>query len=108
MKHTVESLKDLEIEDLIFFWNEFCYENRYENEIVDNTEEYWEMYAQHRSVSELVVAISFGNFDFNDEYLTIDGYARFKTFTFLQELHDIVDFDELVIFVNEKIENEEI
>jgi hypothetical protein len=55
-----------------------------------------------------VVAISFGNFDFNDEYLTIDGYGRFKTFTFLQELHDIVDFDELVIFVNEKIENEEI
>jgi hypothetical protein len=107
MKYTVENLKDLTMDDLKFLWNEYCYENNYEYVIHQNDKDFWENFADIHGISSLVSAIHFGTFDYHDKYIVNNGYNNFKTFTYAEELYDIIDVDDLVEFLNKKNDEEE-
>ena len=100
---TVETIKnwleDLDDNDLMSVWNEYCQNiNDYDNEIFTNDEYFFN--DMFEKPYDIVLKIAYGSYDYNDNFIKFDGYGNFETFNYVS---DVADFDEMAehIFENE-------
>ena len=106
MKYTKDYLLDLEFNDLVYIWNDFCRENAwYEDEIYENDQEGLELVFGHKedSLRELARAIHNGSFNIHDTHFKMISNG-IKTFSWTNELLDVIDEDELLNWLNEREE----
>ena len=75
----LEYLNELSNSELVSIHNEYCQSiNDSDNEIFDNNESFFEDHFS--SISEAVRAASYGDFQFNHDYVKFDGYANLQSF----------------------------
>ena len=65
--------------DLVSIWNEYCTENRLDDFIYLNEEDFF--LENFSNPYEVVQRISFGKYDYNDKYVVFNGYANLETFS---------------------------
>jgi len=106
MKYTRDYLYELEsTDDLIVMWNEFCSHNSwYDDEIYDNSQYGLEMcFAGEDNLIDLARSISKGSYNYGDAYYKlVDG--NIVSFTWLGQVLDNIDVDELLNWLNEREE----
>ena len=69
----------LDEKDLVSIWNEYCTENRLDDFIYLNEEDFF--LENFSNPYEVVQRISFGKYDYNDKYVVFNGYANLETFS---------------------------
>ena len=106
MKYTKDNLLELEFDDLVYIWNDFCRENAwYEDEIYENDQEGLEQVFGHKedSLREFARAIKNGEYHYHDTHFKMNGIS-IKTFSWHNDLLSIIDEDELLNWLNEREE----
>jgi len=74
-------LNDMDDEESIELWNEYCEEANDKNgRIYPNDEDFFKLF--FTDVYEVVRAISFGDYTFTDDYVYFNGYGNLKTFNY--------------------------
>lgn len=106
MKYTKDYLLDLEFNDLVYIWNDFCRENEwYENEVFENDQYGLELvFAGKDNLQDLARAIHYGSYNYQDTHFTFDGMGHINSFSWTNELLDFIDEDELLKWLNEREE----
>jgi hypothetical protein len=84
IKNAFEAAKDylncLSNSELVSIHNEYCQStNNSDDEIYTNDEEFFNTFFDGK-VIEAVRAISYGEYNFNNEYVTFNGYANLESF----------------------------
>jgi hypothetical protein len=84
IKNTFEAAKDylncLSNSELVSIHNKYCQStNNSDDEIYTNDEEFFNTFFDGK-VIEAVRAISYGEYNFNNEYVTFNGYANLESF----------------------------
>ena len=91
----LEYLENLSDDKLLSAHNQMCRnQNRYDDEIYFNEEEFFENNFNGRSPFYVLQRAAYGTYDVNDEYVKFDGYANLKSFNFLKDeiyLSEIVE-----------------
>jgi len=62
----------------ISLWNEYCSEQRNEDEIYDFDDEFFELFFSNKPM-EAARAASFGEVNWSDDYISFDGYGNLKS-----------------------------
>jgi hypothetical protein len=102
---TKDRLKELRDSDLIYIWNEYCYENRQSYDLIyPNDADFFETHFTN-DLMELARAISFGEYNYRDEYVYINVYGNLFSFNMWQ-LDDHIDFEALLEWLNDEDEYE--
>jgi hypothetical protein len=105
---TIESITDhlnnLHDDELVMFHNIYCRENNYEDEIYNNDEDFFNTFFDGK-VMEAVRAVSFGEYRYNDDYVTFNGYANLESFN---SPGDRVDISAIAEDILESPENYDI
>ena len=82
-------LNDLKTNDLVRVHNEYCRSVGYdEDEIYDNDEDFFNMFFEGK-VIEAVRAASYGDFQYNHDYVVFNGYGNLESFNNPSERVDI-------------------
>jgi len=85
-------LKDLSNADLVRAHNQYCQnKNMSDDEIYNNDEEFFNVFFDGK-VLEAVRAVSYGEFNYSDEYVMFNGYANLESFN---DPSDHVDISEI-------------
>jgi hypothetical protein len=90
-------IDELSSSELVDVWNTYCRESENENEIYDNDEYFFDMYFNNRII-EAVRAVSYGEYNYTDEYVIFNGCANLETFN---NPEDHIDRDELISYIEE-------
>jgi hypothetical protein len=73
-------LNDMNDEESIELWNEYCEDyNDPDGRIYPNDEEFFSLFGD---VMEVVRAISYGDYNFSDNYVYFNGYGNLETFNY--------------------------
>lgn len=100
LESVMEYLEGLSNDELVSIHNEYCQSiNDSDNEIFNNDEEFFEMFFSGKVV-EAVRAASYGNFQFNHDYVKFNGYANLDSFN---NPSDNIDISEIA---DDILENE--
>jgi len=96
VKKSIEAVKDylsdLSNSDLVTAHNQMCQNtSRGDDEIYYNDEEFFEMFFSGK-VLAAVRAISYGEYNYSDEYVIFNGYGNLKSFN---DPADQVDISEI-------------
>ncbi len=91
----LKHLENLDDDTLMNAYNEYANEHHYEN-IYNNTDEYLD--ESFSCASEALKAIRQGSYNYNDNYVQLDGYGNPET---TDHLTDFITLDELVEHVKE-------
>ena len=76
----VKEIEAMSNEEQMEIHNQYCENiNNMDNQIFYNDEEFFEMFFSGR-ITDLVRAISYGDFEPNQEFIKFDGYANLETF----------------------------
>jgi len=79
-----EMLNDMDDEEAIELWNEYCEDyNDTNGRIYPNDEDFFSLFGD--DVMEVVRAISFGNYAYADNYVYLDGLGNLQTFNYYGE-----------------------
>lgn len=79
LESVTEYLESLSNSDLVSIWNEFAREQRPDDEIYFNDEEFFNVFFDGR-IMDAIRAISYGEYDYSHEYVIFNGYANLETF----------------------------
>ena len=102
---TKDRLKELSDNKLLYIWNEYCYENRMTDDLIhENDEDFFNTFFGS-DLMELARAVSFGEYNFRDEYVYINVYGNLYSFN-KYELDDYIEYDELLEWLNDEVEHE--
>jgi hypothetical protein len=105
---TIESITDylngLDNDELVNIHNTYCRENNYDDEIFNNDEDFFNTFFDGK-VLEAVRAVSFGEYRYNDDYVTFNGYANLESFN---SPGDRVDISAIANDILESPENYDI
>jgi len=102
-KYNEDYLYEMDFDDLVEVWNEFCIENDWRDDEVFENSDYGLDLCFSGEPLKLANAIYYGNYDARDGYYKFDGYGNIETIsqydhdTFIQ---DIIDKDELLTWLN--------
>jgi len=94
----IEYLEGLDDDDLVSVHNEYCGENNMDDYIYFNDEHFFSEY--YPDSNEAVRAVCYGEYNYTDEYVMLDGYANLKSFNHPREF---IDMPEIA---NDILENE--
>jgi len=78
-------------------WNEYCSEERSDDEIWDNDEEFFNIFFGGK-VLEAVRAVSYGEYNYCDDYVRFNGYGNLESFN---NVMDHIDESELLNWMME-------
>ena len=92
----------LSLDEQIETWNEFSRENYWEMEIHPNDDIFFKLFYTDNPL-EAVRSTQYGDYDYMDDYCYIDGSGNVSSFTFVQDFHDIIDIDEMLVWYNQYI-----
>jgi len=96
-------LESKDNEELRTLWNEYAVENSPDDEIFENDEYFFnDFYGQ--DVMGAIRAISYGNYNFRNEYLQFNGYGNIESFD-CYEIKDKIDMDVLAEDILENPKN---
>lgn len=84
-----EYLEELEEDELLEEWNEYCSNECMDNYIYYNDEYFLDEYFE--KPSDAVRAVYYGNFNYMDTYIQFNGYANLDTSSYLDDLVYISD-----------------
>ncbi len=105
--YTKDNLIDyFDFEDLVYIWNEFCEENDWVSDMIfENDQEGLELvFSGKDNLQDLARAIHYGSYNYQDTHFTLNGYGNISTFSWHNELLDVIDEDELLNWLNEREE----
>ena len=96
-------LESKDNEELRTIWNEYAVENSPDDEIFENDEYFFnDFYGQ--DVMGAIRAISYGDYNFRNEYLQFNGYGNIESFDDY-EIKDKIDMDVLAEDILENPKN---
>lgn len=101
-KEIVNNIKKMDNEKIINLWNECVGENRYPHEediIYTNNCAFFNSFY---TPSDAVLAVIYGNYNENDDYVIIDKSENVQSFTDWDDVHSPVDIDILADWLLEK------
>ena len=108
LKNTIESITDylneLENAELVSVHNTYCQNENYDDEIYSNDEDFFNMFFEGK-VLEAVRAISYGEYQYNHDYVVFNGYANLESFN---NPTDHVDITAIAADILENPENYDI
>lgn len=97
---TKQQFLDLSFEEQVIKWNTFSTENNWNEFFYDNDEfTLKELYRD--SAHKLAYHIHFGEYYYNDTYFYYDDLDHLVSISTFEELHDIIDIDEMLKWYNE-------
>lgn len=77
--------------DLVQAWNEYCDDGcNPDSEVFLNDEDFLDLFSK----VEIAKRVAWGDFNFYDEYVILDGYGNFKSSNRILELIDEVNIDD--------------
>jgi hypothetical protein len=94
-----EYLNNCTDNDLLIYYNTYCEENKlHDDKIYYNEEEFFNTFFDGK-VLEVVRAINYGSYEYNDNFVMFDGYDNLQSFN---RIKDNIDIGEIVndIFEN--------
>lgn len=94
----IEHFGDMDDDDWLYLHNEYCWENRPDDVISHNDEEFFETYFSN-DVLGAIRSVYFGDYRWNDKYVVFNGYGNLETFN---DPMDHIDETELIEW---KLEN---
>lgn len=98
---TKQHFLDLSLEEQVITWNEFSIENNWDEFFYDNDEfTFKDLYRDNPY--QLAFHIYYGEYDYNDIYIYYDNLGHLVSISTFEELHDIIDIDEMLTWYNEK------
>lgn len=100
MQINLELLKNLSDSEKITLWNEYQREISSNDLIYENEESFFEEYFS--SAIEAVKAVHFGSYNYNDTYVSFDGYDNLNSF---DNVDDEITFSELAEWLQENPDN---
>jgi len=83
-------LTELSDDDLLRIYNDWASNNDPDDEIFSNDEDFFETYFSGK-IMDAMRAVSFGEYNFNDDYVKFNGYANLETFNTISDHVDISD-----------------
>ena len=98
----LEGLRDWEQAEL---WNEYCYDNRYDEDVLHDMDELDEALSTF-SPTEIIDFVEGENFDTCDDWFTFDGYGSLKSYRYADEIIDFEVLADYVINEGEKLRYE--
>lgn len=75
----IDYLENLDDDELIEAWNEYCYENDTDNIIYYNDEDFFETYFS--KTDDALRAAFYGDYRYLDAYVVFNGYANLDSFS---------------------------
>ena len=95
---TKQDIYDLSsVEDLMTLWNEYCNENSmWDDYLAHNDEDFLGNFTP----LEIAQKVSFGDYNYHDDFITFDGNGNFKTLNYWSEILDYIDLDEMIDWIN--------
>lgn len=92
-----EFLTDLSKEEKVNIHNEYCRENNLgDDEIYSNDEDFFNLFFEGK-VIEAVRAVSYGKFNYSDDYVKFNGYGNLESFNYPDDEIDINAIAEDII-----------
>jgi hypothetical protein len=94
-----EYLNNCTDNDLLIYYNTYCQENNlFDDEIFYNDEEFFNTFFDGK-VLDAVRAVSYGEYNYNDNFVMFNGYGNLESFN---RIKDNIDIGEIVndIFEN--------
>lgn len=70
---------DLDEEQLVSLWNEYCLDGRMDDFIYLNDEDFF--IENFNNPYDVVQRIHFGDYNYNDKYVVFNGYANLESFS---------------------------
>lgn len=96
---TRQDIYDLSsVQDLMTLWNEYCNENSMWDDIIDHNDE---DFLSNYTPLEIAQKVSFGDYNYHDDFITLDGGGNFKTLNFWSEILDYIDLDAMIDWIND-------
>lgn len=96
---TRQEIYDLSsVQDLMNMWNYYCRENSMYDDIIEHNDE---DFLQYFSPLEVAHKVSYGDYNYNDDFITLDGRGNFKTLNYWSEILDYIDLDAMIDWIND-------
>ncbi|MBO6117365.1 MAG: hypothetical protein J6P44_02355 [Bacteroidales bacterium] len=92
-------IENLDEDRKIELWNNWKYENGYDDYIHINDEDFFETF--FKDAMEAVRAVSFGHYNYNDDYVVFNGYGNLDSFSFLSESNSPYSDEELADIIDD-------
>lgn len=89
-------LQDVEFDELLAAYNEYCFNSSCEEYFL-NDEEFFELFFENKM--DLVRAIKYGDYNFNDDFVQFNGYGNIDSFSQYQVKEQILDNDDFINFL---------
>jgi hypothetical protein len=80
-------------------WNEYCSENRSDDQIFDFDDEFFDIFFEGKPM-EAARAASFGSVNWSDDYITFNGYGNLES---ISNVNDYIDENELIEWLLENL-----
>ncbi len=96
LEAVVEHLEELSTSDLVGIHNTYCQEIGAGDEIYDNDEEFFDVYFSG-DVMGAVRAVSFGEYNYSDDYIKFNGYGNLETTNNPEEWITISEIAEYIL-----------
>lgn len=99
-QETIDKVWELKQDNLIDLWNDYCNDNRlYDDTIHSNDEFFFENFKP----MDIAQGVNLGSWRYSDDYIKVDVYGYFYSFSYKSEIMEHIDLDPFVDWV---IENE--
>lgn len=96
---TYDDLLDFDVELVLRLWNEYCIDiNNRDDMIFENDEEFMNDY----SPLEVAQKVYYGDYHYNDSWITLNGRNNFQSFSFTSELYEYLPLQEMIDYYNEE------
>lgn len=95
----MNQLENLDFDTLVYLWNDYVREENMSDEIFNVNDEDLEMLS--KGLIETLNCIRYGDFSFNDDYFSFDGYDNYVSFNRLRDTNCPIDLDELADWLTE-------
>lgn len=96
----IDRIWDLDESDLLDVWCDYCEANRMWEDIISPNDEF---FLENYSQMEVAQKVANGEWLYSDDYVKVDGYGNFVSFSYKSEIMEHIDIDP---FVDWLIDNE--
>ena len=96
LDQVIDYLDSVADDELITMHNQYCQNISSEDEVFTNDEEFFEMFFS-ADVVKAVRAISYGEYNYSDEYVKFNGYANLETTDSPGEWVDTTELAEYIM-----------
>ena len=96
---TKEELEELDDEELVEMWNDYCKNNNMDDERIYNMDELDDLLGEMYP-TDLFGKIDFNRFSEGDDYFTYNGYGYIES---IDNPYESIDVEALVEYLNEDV-----